>query len=72
MRVLLLNTKTGLYYQSQDSWTGDSETAKDFGGSINAAVFAQEHSLDNTEIYLDFGDAEYNVQLPVPAPLKHA
>src|SRR2546430_1140660 len=29
MRVFLLNSKTGLYFQSQDSWTSDPSQAKD-------------------------------------------
>ncbi len=72
MRVLLLNNETGLYFEGQGAWTANAEAAKDFGGSIKAAVYAQEHCLEHTEIYLDFGDAEYNVHLPVPIPLKQA
>ncbi len=72
MRVLLLNNQTGLYFQAKDSWTASPDAAMDFGGSIKAAIYAQEHCLQHTEIYLDFGDAEYNVHLPVPIPVKQA
>jgi hypothetical protein len=65
MRVLLLNTKTGLYFQSSDSWTSDPESARDFGTSLKAAIFAQDQLLEDLEVYLDFGDSDWNVQLPV-------
>ncbi len=65
MRVLLLNTLTGLYYQASDSWTAQPEMAKNFGSSFRAAVFAQDNGLETLEVYLDFDDHEYNVRLPV-------
>ncbi|HYG35925.1 MAG TPA: hypothetical protein VEC99_14130 [Clostridia bacterium] len=67
MRVLLLNTKSGLYYQSPDTWTAEADSATDFGSSLKAAVFAQEQSLENIEVCLDFGDSDWNVHLPVQA-----
>ena len=65
MRVILLNTKTGLYFQSQDSWTPDPDLAKDFGNSHRASLYAQDNCLEDLEVYLDFGNEEYNVHLPL-------
>jgi len=65
MRVFLLNRKTGLYLESQDSWTANPERAKDLGTSHRANVYAQDHCLEDLEIFLDFGNEEYNVHLPV-------
>lgn len=65
MRVLLWNTKTGLYLQSPENWTAEPESAQNFGSSLKAALFAQAHNLADLEVYLDFGDFEYNVHLPV-------
>jgi len=65
MRVFLLNTKTGLYLESEDSWTTNPEQAKDFGTSHRANVYAMDNCLEDLEIYLDFGNEEYNVHLPV-------
>jgi hypothetical protein len=66
MRILLCNHKTGLYYQTVDSWTPDPASAQDFGSSLKAALFAQENGIGEARVYLDFGDREYNVTLPVP------
>jgi hypothetical protein len=71
MRILLLNTQTGLYFESLNSWTNNPQTAKDFQNSRQAAVFAQELCQDNLEIFLDFDDDEYNVSLPVQARLQY-
>ena len=72
MRVLLWNSKTGLYFQLIDAWTTEADSAHDFGSSLKAALFAQENQLPGAEVYLDFGDHEYNVHLPVQGTLKQA
>lgn len=72
MRVLLCNLKTGLYFQSSGAWTADADSAQDFGSSLKAALFALENKLEGAEVYLDFGDHEYNVHLPVQRRLKEA
>ena len=71
MRVLLLNTKTGLYFDSSNSWTANAQAAKDFQDSRQAAVYAQEIHQDDVQIFLDFGDDEYNVSLPVEDRLEY-
>ena len=71
MRVLLLNTQTKLYLKSLDSWTPEPELAKEFESSLQAARFAMEYSLSDLEVFLDFGDQEYNVYLPVQERLRY-
>ncbi len=65
MRVLLLDPKTGSYFQSEGAWTADPQQARNFGTSFRAGAFAQDHGLPDLEVFLDFGDQEYNVRLPV-------
>ena len=65
MRVLLCDSKTGLFYQPPDRWTREPELAENFRSSYKAALFAQEHGLESAEVLLDFNDPEYNVRLPV-------
>lgn len=65
MRVFLLDSKTGAYFQSPDGWTTDPALARDFISSHRAEVYAEEHGLNELDIYLDFGNEEYNVRLPV-------
>ena len=69
MRVLLCDTKTGMFYRAPKEWTSQPEQAQDFGNSLKAFYFAHEHSLSDVEVHLDFGDPEYNVSLPVQARL---
>jgi len=71
MRVLLLNAKTKLYLRSLDSWTSEPDSAQDFGNSLQAALFAQQNCLNELEVFLDFGDQEYNVYLPVEERLRY-
>lgn len=71
MRVLLLNANTQLYLQSLDRWTSEPDQASDFGTSLKAAQFAQKHCLSGLEVFLDFGDHEYNVYLPVLERLRY-
>jgi hypothetical protein len=67
MRVLLLDSKTGLYFQTEGAWTMDPQQARNFGTSFRAGAFAQDYGLANLEVFLDFGDQEYNVRLPLQA-----
>ena len=71
MRILLVKTKTGLYYESFDSWTNEPQMAKAFPNSREAAVFAREMCDDELEVFLDFDDEEYNVSLPVQDRLQY-
>lgn len=45
----------------------DPQQARNFGTSFRAGAFAQDHGLGNLEVFLDFGDQEYNVRLPLQA-----
>ncbi len=72
MRVLLLNAKSKLYLKTLDRWTPQPEQAQDFGNSLRAALFAQQHCLNDLEVFLDFGDQEYNVYLPVEERLRYS
>jgi hypothetical protein len=69
MRVLLLDPKSGSYFQAEGAWTMDPSQAHNFGTSFRAGAFAQDHGLGNLEVFLDFGEEEYNVRLPVQASL---
>ena len=71
MRICLLDRSTGLYFQSPHSWTADSRAAQGFEDSRQAALFAQQLCREDLEVYLDFGDDEYNVSVPVQARLQH-
>ncbi len=67
MRVLLCDAKTRLFLQAVGQWTSEAQSACTFESSLKAALFAQEHGLQNVEVYLDFEDSDYNIWLPVQA-----
>ena len=65
MRVLLFDASKGRYWGNEDSWTDQPGQARNFGTSLKAALYAQEHSLEESEVYLDFGDTDWDVRLPI-------
>lgn len=67
MRVLLFHSKTGKYWIDDNAWTETADRAHNFGSSLKAAWHAQKHGLEDVEVYLDFGDSEWDVRMPVLA-----
>jgi hypothetical protein len=65
MRVLIRNTRNGLYLQDPDHWTADPTQAADFGRSARALLFAAEERLTTVEVILAFDDPRYNITLPI-------
>ena len=65
MRILLRHTGTGLFFESEDKWTTQPATARDFGSSGNAIVFVTEWGLSEVEILMAFDDPRYNITLPI-------
>jgi hypothetical protein len=72
MRICLLDRKTGLYFQSLNSWTADARAAQVFEDSRQAALFAKQLRREDLEVYLDFDNEEYNVSLPVQTRLQYS
>ena len=71
MRICLLDRRKGLYFQAPHSWTADSSAAQVFEDSRRAALFAQQLCREDLEVYIDFGDDEYNVSVPVQTRLQY-
>ncbi len=67
MRILLCDKKTGTFYMLGGQWTAQRESAENFGTSSKAIHFAHENGLKNVDVFWDFDDEEYNVQLPIAA-----
>jgi len=64
MKVLVQNPLTLSYFQNDDKWTNDPDTALDFKESRNAARYCSDHGLLDMEIVLKFPQERYDVHLP--------
>ena len=66
MRVLLRDTKTGLYFREPEAWTAETEEALSFKHSADAMDRARAHRVMEAEVILTFDETRHSVALPVP------
>ena len=72
MRVLLRSTDSRNYIQDGDKWTADPGSARDFGTSGRAVLFAMENHLTGLEVVLAFENSQYDLAIPLQNTLSHA
>jgi len=65
MKVLLQDKKTGLFFVSEGSWTGERAEARDFKTSASAIWTAQQYNLQNAAVVFAFGSASNDVQVTI-------
>lgn len=63
MRVLLRRAESRTYLQAEGLWTSDRETARDFGTSGRAILFAAENRLGGLEVVLAFENSQYDLSI---------
>ena len=71
MRVVLRDTRTGLYLQDTGLWTENVHDAQLFRHSADAMDKARDDGLKELEVMLVFEEPRHdhlNVTLPVPPP----
>jgi hypothetical protein len=66
MRVMLRDTRTGLYFKEPAEWTAETEKAQSFKHSAEAMNLAREHRISDAEVILEFEESRYTVALPLP------
>jgi hypothetical protein len=66
MRVMLRDTRTGLYFKEPAEWTPEAEKAQSFKHSAEAMNLAREHRISDAEVILEFEESRYTVALPLP------
>lgn len=66
MRVVLRDTRTGLYLRDRESWTDDIQQAQPFRHSAEAMDKARNGGLTGLEVLLVFEEPQFNVPLPLP------
>jgi hypothetical protein len=66
MRVMLRDTRTGLYFKEPAEWTAEAGKAQSFRHSAEAMNLAREHRISDAEVILEFEESSYTVALPLP------
>lgn len=65
MRILLRNSKTGLYYQEPGQSTANPQEARVFGHASQAISLAYQMHLPDMEVLLTFEEAAHNIRFPL-------
>jgi hypothetical protein len=65
MRVLLRNSRIGLYYAGRKHWVGRSDAAVDLGTIERATELSRDENFDHMEIFLDYDDPSCGLVLPL-------
>ncbi|EEF61325.1 hypothetical protein [Pedosphaera parvula] len=69
MKILLQDTRTGLYFRSLDAWTNSMADAYDFKFSEKAISFAVEHHIPDVQIVMIFRASGHVETVPFPKQL---
>jgi hypothetical protein len=65
MTILLQNTRTKDYLQSDGSWQREAAYAAIFPDSIQALKFCQRNHLSDVQVVLKFEGTHYDIQIPL-------
>lgn len=65
MRVLLRNTRTGLFYAGSGQWTDDHSAAVDFEATDRALDHVSEAKLEALEVLMRFDDPHFEIPLTI-------
>ncbi len=65
MRVLLRNSRIGLYYAGRKHWVGRPDAATDLGTIERAAELSRDENFEEMEIFVDYDDPSCELVLPV-------
>ena len=65
MKVLLRNTRTGLYYAGSDQWTGQHGEARDFETPDLAMAQADAVGLAGVEVIAHFDNPGFDLPLTI-------
>ena len=65
MKVVLRNSRIGLYYAGRKHWVGKPEAAADLGTVERATELSRDENFDQMEILVDYGDPSCELVLPL-------
>jgi hypothetical protein len=67
MKILIYNTKTGLYLADGDQWVEKAAVARDFQHASVAIHYASIHNFADVEMTYAFPDPRYNFSTNIGA-----
>ena len=65
MKVLLRNSRIGLYYAGRKHWVGRAEAAADLGTIERAAELSREENFEEMDIVVEYDDPVCEQVLPL-------
>lgn len=65
MRILLQKKESGLYLQSDGSWTRNASEAMDFLSSTRAIEYCADRRIAGVQLVLKFEQQLYDIVLPM-------
>jgi hypothetical protein len=65
MKILLRNTRTGLFYAGQDRWTQNDPEAFDFEQTDLALEAVRDARLHGVEVLVKFEDPAFEIPLTI-------
>ena len=65
MKVLLRNTRTGLFYIGPEQWTREPSEAANFEGPDRALDRIEEAELPAMEVVIHFEDTRFDIPLTI-------
>ncbi len=65
MRVLLRNSRLGLYYAGRKHWVGKPDAAADLGTIEHATEVSHDENFEEMEIYVDYEEPGCELVLPL-------
>ena len=65
MKVLLRNSRIGLYYAGRKHWVGKADGAADLGTIERAAELSREESFEEMDIIVEYDDPACGQVLPL-------
>jgi hypothetical protein len=65
MRVLLRNSRIGLYYAGRQHWVGSPDAAADLQSVERATELSREEHFDQMEVLVEYDDPSCELVLPI-------
>jgi len=70
MKVLLRNTRTGMFYAGHEHWTEQQSEATGFEGPDRALDEVNQAKLEAMEVVIHFEESSFDIPLTIVSPGK--
>lgn len=72
MKIILKDSRTGLYYSRDQQWSPDVSDAMEFGSSEAAAALALKEKLETANVVMRYENPACELTLPLAACVSDA